>query len=164
MTAPITPNPASGSTSKAKGLFIPKAAGALSLASCLYDIHKSAVISSNNNYARVSSSMVIRDSIGSQKTNHLSWKDSKRKEWLANSQFFYSTRELFARIGGYIKGFVKATVRYIPKIVLAGVAIFAGKGMNEKVANFATIGLGIAEAWDFIKNSTNITQRTDYIK
>ena len=34
----------------------------------------------------------------------------------------------------------------------------------DKVANCAAIGLGFVELWDFIKNSTNIAQRTDYLE
>ena len=162
---------------------ISKTAGGLSLISCIHDIHKTAMINSNNKYAKVSSEATIATSIGNQKINKVSYKDAQRKNWLAQSQFGLQAREISARVTGYISGAVKAGARYIPNFALATVAILSGKKIkdadkataglkkcwqniisSQKLANGAAIGLGIIEAWDFIKNSTNIAQRTDYLE
>ncbi|MBQ7287474.1 MAG: hypothetical protein IJW73_06925 [Candidatus Gastranaerophilales bacterium] len=182
---------------------ISKAAGGLSLISCFHDIHKTAMINSNNKYAKVSSNATIASSIGNQKANKVSYKDAQRKNWLAQSQFGMQTIELSARVTGYISGFAKASVRYIPNFACAAVAILlaskskatklaekeaerlakeagktaqeiaqevakvtqnAGKNIRPIIANTAAVGLGLIELWDFIKNSTNIAQRTDYLE
>ena len=150
---------------------VSKAAGGLSLIYCRHDMHKT------------SSDAVISSSIGNQKANKVSYKDAQRKNWLAQSQFGIRAQELTARVTGYISGFAKAGIRYVPNFALATVAILAGKKVkpdkvatkgirscwqkvysSQKLANVAAVGLGLVEAWDFIKNSTNIAQRTDYLE
>ena len=141
---------------------ISKTAGVLSLASCIHDIHKTALISSRNAYAKAASDAVITTSLGNQKANKVSYKDAQRKNWLAQNNFFASSKEFFARVGGYVVGAAKASVRYIPNFVLATVALCTKK--YKGIANAAAVGLGVIEGLDFIKNATNINQRTDYLK
>jgi len=142
--------------------WISKPAGALSLISCFHDIHKTAMVSSNNAYAQASSDAMISNSIGNQKADKLSFKDTQRKNWLAKNNFFASFKEGFARVSGYVKGAFSASVRYIPNFILSAIAIGCKK--SKGVANAAAVGLGVIEVFDFIKNSTNINQRTDYLK
>ncbi len=141
---------------------ISKTAGIVSLISCIHDIHKTAVISSNNAYAKASSDAVISSSVGHQKADRISYKDAQRKNWLAQGNFLAPFKEFFGRVGGYISGAAKASLRYIPNFILAGVALACGK--HNKIANAAAVGLGAIEAVDFVKNATNINQRTDYLK
>lgn len=143
--------------------FISKTAGTLSLVSCIHDMHKTALIYSNDEGAKTASNAKIESSIGNQKINHLSYKDAQRKNWIARQDFFISTKEFGARIGGYIKGFVQSGVRYIPNFILSAAAIIPNK-KHKVIPNIATVGLAIVEAFDFIKNSTNISQRTDYLE
>ena len=147
---------------------ISKTAGALSLASCMHDIHKTALINSNNAYAKASSNAVISSSIGNQKSNKISYRDAQRKNWLAQNNFSAPIKETSARIFGYITGFLKASVRYIPNFILSAIAICAKSPDSDKktvnIANIATIALGVVEALDFIKNGTNLHQRTDYLE
>ena len=142
---------------------ISKTAGVLSLASCIHDIHKTALISSRNAYAKASSDAVITSSLGNQKADKVSYKDAQRKNWLAQNNFSAPYKEFFARVGGYIVGAAKASVRYIPNFALAAVALFTKKDYKG-IANAAAVGLGVIELFDFIKNATNINQRTDYLK
>lgn len=141
---------------------ISKVAGVASLASCLQDIHKTALINSNNSYAKVSADTVISNSIGYQKTDSVSFKDTQRKNWLAKNNFIASWQEGFARIKGYVSGALSASVRYIPNFVLSVIAL--GCKNSKGIANAAAVGLGLLEAFDFVNNSTNINQRTDYLK
>ena len=141
---------------------ISKAAGGLSLASCVHDIHKTALIYSKNEYAKASANSVISNSVSNQKANSISYKDTQRKNWLAKNNFFASIKEGFASVVGYVKGIGKASVRYIPNFILASLALFMGK-KHDKIANIATVGLGIVEAIDFLKNSVGIGQRDDYL-
>ena len=141
---------------------ISKTAGAVSLVSCVHDIHKTALINSNNEYAKAASNAMISTSIGNQKADKISYKDTQRKNWLAQNNFTAPFKETYARIKGYIVGVVKGSVRYIPNFVLAAIAIGCKK--SKGVANAAAVGLGVIEGLDFIKNSTNINQRTDYLK
>jgi hypothetical protein len=141
---------------------ISKTAGVLSLASCIHDIHKTALINSKNAYAKASSDAVITSSLGNQKADKISYKDAQRKNWLAQNNFTAPYKEFFARVGGYITGAAKASVRYIPNFALATVALCCKK--YKGIVNAAAIGLGAIEGLDFIKNATNINQRTDYLK
>ena len=141
---------------------ISKTAGAIGLASCLHDIHKTALISSNNAYAKCASDNMISTSIGNQKADKVSYRDTQRKNWLARSNFLASPKETCARIGGYVSGAFKASVRYIPNFILSAIAIGCKK--SKSVANVAAVGLGVVEVLDFVKNATNINQRTDYLK
>lgn len=158
---------------------ISKTAGVVSLMSCFHDIHKTALISSRNAYAKAASDAVITSSLGNQKAEKVSYKDAQRKNWLAQNNFTAPYKEFFARVGGYIVGAAKASVRYIPNFALAAVALLAGKNCKivqnasdvakatknvERIANAAAVGLGVIELFDFVKNATNINQRTDYLK
>ena len=141
---------------------ISKTAGVLSLASCIHDIHKTALISSRNAYAKASSDAVITSSLGNQKADKVSYKDAQRKNWLAQNNFSAPYKEFFARVGGYVVGAAKASVRYVPNFALAAVALCTKK--YKGIAKDAAVGLGVIELLDFIKNATNVNQRTDYLK
>ena len=143
-----------------------KTAGAVSLVSCLHDIHKTAMIGANNGYAKASGDAMVSNSVGNQKINHLSYKDAQRKNWIAKKDFMVGTREIYGRVKGYIKGALSASVRYIPNFILSAIAICCKGNTPEgkRVGNIAALGLGIVEGIDFIRNSTNIGQRTDYLK
>lgn len=141
---------------------ISKIAGVASVASCLHDVHKTALIYSNNSYAKVSADNMISNSIGNQKADRISFKDAQRKNWLAKNNFVASWNEGFAKIKGYVSGVMDAGVRYIPNFILSAIAIGCGK--SKKIANIAAAALGLFEVFDFINNSTNANQRTDYLK
>lgn len=140
---------------------ISKTAGGLCLASLIKDAHKTGVIYSNNAYAKASSDAYISCDINAQKTNKLSVKDTRRKNWLRDNTFFIGIKEFFARIGGYIKGFATGIVNRLPEVILSAICLL---GKNEKTANISTIALAGYETYDFIKNSTSFGQRTDYLK
>lgn len=137
-----------------------KTAASLSLFSSIRDIHKTAVMNSNNAYAKASSDTFIETSVAAQKANRISAKDAARKNWILKNNFFGGINEVLGRIGGYITGALSASVSYIPNFILGGIAMFS----KEKLATFATIGLGIVELFDFIKNSSGLFERSDYLK
>ncbi len=140
---------------------ISKTAGTLSLISCVKDIHETAVIYSNNAYAKASSDLYISRAVSNQKTDRLSPKDADRKNWLLKTQFFQGAAETLGRIGGYLKGVGTGILRYAPNAALiAGSMLFK----NKKLANASCVGLAIIEIYDFIKNSTGIFRRNDYLK
>ena len=140
---------------------ISKGASALSLISCFRDIHKTAMIHSKNAYAQTMGDTFVADSVGNQKTNYISHRDAERKNWVFRSNFFNGTKETCAKIGGYIKGFTQGLARYLPNIALSSVAMCA---KNKYIANISAALLGGVELFGFIKNSTSITERTDYLK
>lgn len=139
---------------------ISKTAGGLSLFSCLSDMHKTAVLSSNNEHAKASADTFIETSLASQKANYVSYKDAKRKNWLLKNNFMGGINETYGRIKGYFKGFFSTGVRYIPNFILSLGAIIP---KNKVVANISALGLGLVEIWDFIKNSSGIFERNDYL-
>lgn len=138
-----------------------KIAGGLSVISSIVDIHKTAVIYSNQEYAKSASDTFIAQSIGAQKTNKLSYKDANRKNWLQKQHFTNGICETWGRVKGYFKGLAQGIVRYLPNFALALGAIIP---KNKVIANLSAIGLAGLEIYDFIKNSTNIFQRNDYLK
>ena len=140
---------------------ISKLAGGLSLYSCLTDMHKTAVLTANNEYTKASADTFIETSIGSQKAEKVSYKDAKRKNWLLKNNFMGGINETWGRVKGYCKGFFTAGVRYVPNFMLAIGAILS---KNKVIASLSAIGLAVVEAWDFIKNSSGIFERTDYLK
>jgi len=149
---------------------ISKTAGALSLSSCIIDMHKCGVISSKNSAAKTSANVLLSDSIGSQKANRISYKDATIKNFSARNNFGITIKESVAKVTGYLKGFFEAGARYIPNFALAVLALVVSGGKtdnavarNAKIANAAALGLGIVEGYDILKNSTNFGQRTDYL-
>ncbi len=140
---------------------ISKVAGGLSLFSCLNDAHKTGLLYANNEYAKVSGDTYISNAIGTQKADKISYKDAQRKNWLLKNNFFGGIKEGFAKVKGYFAGFGNSLVRYIPNICLSAVAL---KVKNPIVSAISTIGLAGLEFYDFIRNSTSIFQRTDYLK
>ena len=157
---------------------ISKTAGTLSLISCVHDIHKTALIYSNNEYAKTAANTLVSTSVNNQKADNISYKDAQRKNWLTQQNYFASIKEGFARIKGYVKGVFKTSLRYIPNFALAAVAILAGKNCKavqkaadaakatkiaEAIANIAAVGLGIVEGADFIQNTLGANQRDDYL-
>ena len=140
---------------------ISKIAGGLSLFSCLTDAHKTGLIYANNEYAKASGDTFISCSLGTQKADKISSKDAQRKNWLLRNNFLGGINEGFAKVGGYFKGFGNSIVRYLPNIALSAVAL---KVKSPIVSAISTIGLAGLELYDFIRNSTGIFQRTDYLK
>lgn len=140
---------------------ISKVAAGLSLVSCITDIHKTAKIYSNKAYQKASSDAYISSSVGNQKANKISYKDAQRKNWLMKNNFFLGTKETFAKITGYLKGFGEGCVRYLPNLALSGIALGV---KNATIANISAVCLAGLEAYDFIKNSTSLFQRTDYLE
>ena len=140
---------------------ISKAAGGLSIFSCLRDMHKTAVLTSNNAYAKASADTFVECAIASQKTEKISYKDAERKNWLLKNNFMGGLNETFGRIGGYCRGFFTTGVRYIPNFIFSIGAIIP---KNKVVSSISTVGLAMVEIWDFIKNSSGIFERTDYLK
>lgn len=140
---------------------ISKTAGGASLLSTVVDIHKTAVLSSNNSYAKSSADSFISCALGAQKANRVSVKDADRKNWLMENNFLGGIHSTIGRVGGYINGLTKGIVAYAPKIALSLSALCV---KNKKLANISAIGLAGLEAYDFIKNATGLTQKTDYLK
>lgn len=173
--SPITPNIApkakpkisskaaskAASNSKAKGAILPKIAGGLAIVSALHDIHKTALIYSNKSYNKAISDNKISRSIRYQKADRISYKDSQRKNFLAQGDFSAPFIEIGARVGGYIAGALKTSLRYIPNFVCATIALVA---KSPKVANISAVLLGCCEAFDFARYGLGIGQRDDYLE
>lgn len=143
---------------------ISKTAGALSVMSCVHDIHKTALIYSNNEYAKTAANTMISSSIDNQKSDHISYKDAQRKNWLTQQCYFASIKEGFARVKGYIKGVFKTSLRYIPNFIAATLALaLSGNAARDRWANISAVALGVIEGVDFVKNTLAVNQRDDYL-
>lgn len=141
--------------------FISKVAGIASVAASIADVHKTAVIYSNRAYNQASANAVISSSLGAQKADEISFRDAERKNWVNRNQFTAGIKETCARVTGYIKGFAQGSVRYLPNFALGAAAIFS---KHKAVASVSAVGLALVEGYNFIKNSTGIFQRTDYLE
>ena len=139
-----------------------KVAGGASLISSLYDIHKTAIVYSKKEYMKEEGDSIVECSIGAQKADRLSYKDTQRKNWIDRHAFLTGPREILGAIKGYVSGFVEGVSSYLPKLLLSAVAILPKK--SEVIPALGVIGLAIMEGYDFIKNSTGIFQKTDYLK
>lgn len=141
---------------------ISKTAGTLSLFSSIKDIHETAVIYSNKEVAKVSSDTFISTSLGTQKTNTLSPRDTRRKNWLLKNVFTYGVIESWASVKGYLKGVINGIYKYAPNIALAALAL--GVKKHKLIANASAIVLGVLEGYDLITTTTGLDQRKDYLK
>lgn len=140
---------------------ISKAAGAMSVTSCIYDMHKCGVVGANRNYAKASADTFISNEINSMRTDDLSYKNSQIKNWWARNNFFQPVNETIGRITGYVNGFVTAGTKYIPNLIAGSIALFSKR---KGLANIAAGALAVMEGWNFIKNTSGIKQRNDYLK
>ena len=142
---------------------ISKIAGGLSLLSALNDIHKTSLIYSRRSSQKACADTYISKSIGGQKTANFSYKDSKRKSWITKQNYAVGTNEFLAGIKGYLYGAKTCAIRYMPNFVLSAIAMIP-KNKYKLLPNAAAVGLGVLEAIDFVSNSTNINERTDYLE
>ncbi len=140
---------------------ISKAAAGLSVGSCIYDMHKSGVVSANRNYAKASADTFISNELNAMRTDDLSYKNSQIKNWCARNNPFQSVNETLGRVTGYLNGFFAAGVKYIPNLIAGSVAMFS---KHKGLANIAAGALAVMEGWNFIKNTTGVKQRNDYLK
>lgn len=140
---------------------ISKGTGICSLASCIKDIHSTALIYSKNDYAKAMSDTFISCDINAQRANRLSYKDAQRKNWLLKKNFLGPINETFARIKGYLKGVGNGIIRYLPNVLCSVIAICS---TNKTLANISAVLLGGIEIYDFFKNSTSLGQRNNYLK
>ena len=138
---------------------ISKATAGLSLFSCIRDMHKNAVIYSKNEAAKNASDTFLASTVAS---DNLSAKDSERKKWFfLNNEAIVGFKEKLGYVSGYLKGLKNTITRYIPNFI---VGIYALLAKNSTRANIAALGLAIIEGIDFVKNSTNIFEKKDYLK
>ena len=146
---------------------IPKIAGGASVLASIYDIHKTAMIYSRQEYNKAMGDSVVSCSIGNQKADHVSVKDANRKNWMDQNHFMSGWNEGCASVRGYFKGMAQGIVRYLPKFILAAIAIIPKK-TDKKLLNaipyLSTIALACVEAWDFYRNGTEFFEKTDYLK
>ena len=141
--------------------FLSKTAGTLSLGSALYDIHKTAVVYSNQELAKTQANLVVSNSINSQRSDTFSYKDKEKKNWINKRKILSSPSEVFGKIKGYFKGVIKTAPRYFPNFVL-GIAALSTK--SPLISKISTIGLALVEGYDFVVNSLGIFQKNDHLK
>ncbi len=140
---------------------ISKATAGLSIGSCIYDMHKCGVVGANRNYAKASADTFISNELNAMRTDDLSFKDSQIKNWFVRNNPFQPVSETVGRIKGYVNGFVTAGMKYIPNLIVGSVAMFS---KHKGLANVAAGVLAVMEGWNFIKNTTGVKQRNDYLK
>ena len=146
---------------------ISKTAGALSLSSCIIDMHKCGKLYANKSKAKASANGVIRRSISSQMIDELSYKDAQIKNWAGSSQTFLGVQEFFASVKGYTKGFLQSGVKYIPNFTLATIALLSrskNHALPNTIANLASVALGLIHGGHFIKVATGFGEKNDFLE
>ena len=138
-----------------------KTAATLATGASLYDIHKLGVREANIKREKNYADDFIADQIGSSKLNYPSEKHNAMKKWLMNFKYPLQVSEIWNTATGYLKGVAKGIGYNIATLGFSALAFFAKKDGTRKAG---IIGLGLSVAWDFIKNSTNIFERKDYLK
>lgn len=147
--------------------FLPKIAGALSLSSCIIDMHKTGVIYSARARNKATANSVISNSIACQKTKYLSSKDTQFKNWLNRNNLFIGMEETIGSIKGYFHGIVTAGARYIPELATSVLAIATSCGKSKvakTVSTLLTALLAVEHGSDFVRNTLNVGEKNDYLK
>ena len=138
-----------------------KTAALLASGTSLYDIHtlgaREANIKRESNYA----DDFIAQSIGASKLNYPSQKHNKMKQWILEFHYPLQMSEIWNTVTGYVTGAAKGVAHNALTLGFSALAFFAKRDGLKKVGVF---GLGLSVAWDFIKNSTNLFERTDYLR
>ena len=138
-----------------------KTAALLATGASLYDVHtlgkREANIKRESNYA----DDFIAQQLGASKLNYPSEKHNSMKEWILNFTYPLQLSEIWDTVSGYVSGALKGVWYNIATLGFSALAFFAKKDGMRKVG---IAGLGLSVAWDFIKNSTNIFERTDYLR
>ncbi len=138
-----------------------KAAALMASGASLYDIHslakREANIKRESNYA----DDFIAQNIGASKLNYPSAKHNGMKQWIMDFQYPLQLSEVWNLASGYVVGAAKGICHNFATLGFSALAFFAKKDGMKK---FGVIGLGLSVAWDFIKNSTNLFEKTDYLR
>ena len=147
----------------------PKIAGIASVVSSINDIHKTAMIYSDQEKNKAMGDTLIACSIGNQKADYISYKDAQRKNWANKNNFFSGVNEFTSSLKGYFRGVAEGVTRYFPKFILAALAIIpkSTKGKSTvgmKTSYISAIALAGYEIWDFLANGTGLCEKTDYLK
>lgn len=142
---------------------ISKTAGALSLFSSIKDIHNTALMYSNRSTMKASADTFLANSLSTQRTNRLSLKDTKRKQWLAKNNYLLFASDPLASVRGYCEGVIQGVCYYMPQLVLSTLAIGIGN-KHKVIANACAVALGIVEGLDVLTNTFSIGQKNDYLK
>ena len=117
---------------------ISKLAGIGGLASCLLDIHKTAMVYSKNEHAKTSANSFVSASLGCQKANDISHRDAKVKNWIfAHNDQFSVIPRVFASVKGYLGGVLHGIIRHFPTLIFAIPAIFVAANLTGIFAAFA---------------------------
>ena len=138
-----------------------KAAAVLATAATAYDVHtlgaRQAKIKRESNYA----DDFIAQQVGASKLNYPSEKHSAMKDWIMDFKYPLQMSEVINTVIGYITGAAKGIGHNLATLGFSALTFFAKSDGLKKAGLF---GLGLSVAWDFIKNSTNIFERTDYLR
>lgn len=138
-----------------------KTAAVLATAATAYDVHtlgtRQAKIKRESNYA----DDFIAQQIGASKLNYPSEKHSAMKDWIMDFKYPLQISEVANTVTGYVTGAIKGIGYNFATLGFSALTFFAKSNAVKKIGLF---GLGLSVAWDFIKNSTNIFERTDYLR
>jgi len=140
---------------------IPKIAGGAGIVSSVVDIHKTALIHARNEAAVYSSNSILSTSLGAQKADRLSVADADKKNWINQKSFLAGPSGVLGALKGYFKGIKEGVVIHWPKLLLSLSAFIFKK---EIPSYLSTAALGIYAVYEFIKHSTSIFEKTDYLK
>lgn len=138
-----------------------KAAAVMATGASLYDIHTLAKREANIKRERNYADDFIAQQIGASKLNYPSAKHDSMKQWIMDFKYPYQLSELGDTITGYVSGALKGICHNAATLGFSTLAFFAKKPGFKKAG---VIGLGLSVAWDFIRNSTNLFERTDYLR
>lgn len=138
-----------------------KSAAILATGATLYDVHylgkREASVKKESNYA----DDYIAQNIGANKLNYPSPKNNAIKNFFMDMKIPYQPSELWDSVTGYATGALKGVAHNAATLGFAALT-FCAKGNGTK--KLGMLGLGVSLAYDFIKNGTNLLERTDYLR
>lgn len=137
-----------------------KAIAVMATGATLYEANYQGVRKANIKRQSEYADDFIANQIGASKANYPSATHSALKSWLVDFKFPYKFSEFTDTITGYVEGALKGLVRNFSTLGFSALAFF-GKGKAQKIG---LIGTGLSVAWDILKNTTNVFERTDYLR
>lgn len=137
-----------------------KAGAIMAAGASLYDVNQQGVRKANIKREKNYADDFIAQQIGASKLNYPSEKHSGMKNWIQSFKYPYQVSELWDTVSGYVQGALKGVALNAATLGFSGLAFFGKKGLQK----VGIIGLGLSVAWDFIKNSTNLFEKTDYLR
>lgn len=136
-------------------------AAGLATTSVLYEAHQIGKNYANANLIKGAGNDLVSDVMGYQRLNYPSEKYNKVKTETFKFKMGLGYKDIFHKGSGYLQG-VGVGLAHNWNTLGCALVTFLAKRKPLKIAG--AIGVGLSIAWNFIKNGTNLLEKTDYLK